>query len=145
MTTNPSPLITRAEALYSLPDALASTGYYSVFDVIRVPRDHFVRLHRDVLGRRAGSIYDLLVGYAIQVTHKFSRRDAVGSLGMAATGPFSVAGPDYANQFLGPSGWRDKAPSGAPEANDGPIAYLTHIYSRALQLENDPNVKTREP
>ncbi|KWB72613.1 hypothetical protein WL40_10785 [Burkholderia ubonensis] len=132
-----SPLIQRTETLYDLPDALSKLGYHSVFDVVRVPRERFIRQHRSTLGRRAEKMYDLAIGYAHQVSHAFRHNRVTRAVNAALSGPFSKPGPDYTSQFLdAKTGWKDKAPSGAPEANDGPVAYLTHIYHRALQEES---------
>lgn len=133
-----SPLIIRAEQLYELTDALSKLGYQSVFDVVRVPRERFVRQHRDSLGRNAGRIYDLLIGDAHQVVHQIRHTRVARAVNSALHGPFSTSGPDYANQFPDTqAGWKDKAPSGALEANDGPVAYLAYIYERALQEEKN--------
>ncbi|KWB79375.1 Tc toxin subunit A [Burkholderia ubonensis] len=136
--TRTSPLISRIEDLYQLEKTtLATLGYASVFDVVRVPRERFTRQHRNTLGRRAEKIYDLAIGYAHQVSHAFRHSRVTRAVNAALSGPFSKPGPDYTSQFLdAKTGWKDKAPSGAPEANDGPVAYLTHIYHRALQEES---------
>ncbi|NTX25628.1 hypothetical protein HT746_00415 [Burkholderia pyrrocinia] len=133
-----SPLIKRTEQLSGLPDALAELGYHSVFDVVRVPRERFIRQHSSTLGRRAEKMYDLAIGYAHQVSHAFRHNRVTRAVNAVLSGPFSKSGPDYASQFLdAKTGWKDKAPSGAPEANDGSVAYLAHIYHRALHEESD--------
>jgi Salmonella virulence plasmid 28.1kDa A protein len=138
-----SPCITSTENLYEMHGALSNLGYSSVFDVVRIPRERFVRQHQDTLGKQAGPMYDLMIGYAHQVAAQFRHNGAAREVNIAAQGPFSVSGPDYANQFFPASdpGWKDKAPSGAPEVNDGPVAYLAHIYSLALSEEtaNQPH------
>ncbi|PQQ36036.1 hypothetical protein C6H68_21745 [Photorhabdus luminescens] len=81
-------------------------------------------------------MYDLAVGYAHQVLHHFRRNPISQAVQISLRSPFSVSGPDYAKQFLDANtGWKDKAPSGSPEANDAPVAYLTHIYQLALEQE----------
>jgi hypothetical protein len=135
MTTT-SPLILRTEQLYGLSQTLSTLGYDSVFDVVRIPRERFVRQHRDVLGRQGGAVYDMIIGYAHQVVHQFRHKAVTRGFNATGHGPFSTSGPDYPTQFLDTkTGWMDKAPAGAPEANDGPAAYLTYIYGRALQEE----------
>ncbi|WP_323835770.1 insecticidal toxin complex protein TccA [Photorhabdus africana] len=131
-----SPLISRTEEIHSLPGKLTDLGYTSVFDVVRMPRERFIREHRADLGRSAEKMYDLAVGYAHQVLHHFRRNALSEAVQFSLRSPFSVSGPDYANQFLDANtGWKDKAPSGSPEANDAPVAYLTHIYQLALDQE----------
>ncbi|MDC9621818.1 Tc toxin subunit A [Xenorhabdus sp. XENO-7] len=131
-----SPLISRTEAIYNLPGKLTSLGYTSVFDVVRIPRERFIRQHRAALGRSAEKMYDLAVGYAHQVRHHFRYNPLSRAVQVSLRSPFSVSGPDYSNQFLDANtGWKDKAPSGSPEANDAPVAYLTHIYQLALEQE----------
>jgi hypothetical protein len=135
MDTPTSPLISRVEQLYALPGELAKLGYYSVFDVVHVPRERFIRLHRNTLGRRAEKMYDLAIGYAHQVVHHFRYNRVTRAVKSTLRGPFSVPGPDFKNQFPD-TDWQKKAPSGAPEANDGPVSYLTSIYQQALEQEN---------
>ncbi|WP_448511915.1 insecticidal toxin complex protein TccA [Photorhabdus laumondii] len=131
-----SPLISRTEEIYNLPGKLTDLGYTSVFDVVRMPRERFIREHRADLGRSAEKMYDLAVGYAHQVLHHFRRNSLSEAVQFSLRSPFSVSGPDYANQFLDANtGWKDKAPSGSSEANDAPVAYLTHIYQLALEQE----------
>lgn len=131
-----SPLISRTEEIHNLPGKLTDLGYTSVFDVVRMPRERFIREHRADLGRSAEKMYDLAVGYAHQVLHHFRRNPISQAVQISLRSPFSVSGPDYAKQFLDANtGWKDKAPSGSPEANDAPVAYLTHIYQLALEQE----------
>ncbi|MCC8456069.1 Tc toxin subunit A [Photorhabdus aegyptia] len=131
-----SPLISCTEEIHNLPGKLANLGYASVFDVVRMPRERFIREHRADLGRSAEKMYDLAVGYAHQVLHHFRRNPISQAVQISLRSPFSVSGPDYAKQFLDANiGWKDKAPSGSPEANDAPVAYLTHIYQLALEQE----------
>ncbi|WP_157975312.1 insecticidal toxin complex protein TccA [Photorhabdus sp. CRCIA-P01] len=133
-----SPLISRTEEIHNLPGKLTNLGYASVFDVVRMPRERFIREHRADLGRNAEKMYDLAVGYAHQVLHHFRRNSLSEAVQFGLRSPFSVSGPDYANQFLDANtGWQDKAPSGSPEANDAPVAYLTHIYQLALEQEKN--------
>ncbi|WP_176414684.1 insecticidal toxin complex protein TccA [Photorhabdus luminescens] len=133
-----SPLISRTEEIHNLPGKLTNLGYASVFDVVRMPRERFIREHRADLGRNAEKMYDLAVGYAHQVLHHFRRSSLSEAVQFSLRSPFSVSGPDYANQFLDANtGWKDKAPSGSPEANDAPVAYLTHIYQLALEQEKN--------
>lgn len=134
MTT--SPLIERVESIFSLEGELSSLGYTSVFDVAKIPRERFVKLHRGTLGIQAGAIYDLAIGYALQVAQKYRHGGVTTGIDAAVRGVFSRPGPDYPNQFLDKStGWKINAPSGAPEANDGPVAYLSYIYKRAVDQE----------
>ncbi|PQQ36037.1 hypothetical protein C6H68_21750 [Photorhabdus luminescens] len=48
-----SPLISRTEEIHNLPGKLTDLGYTSVFDVVRMPRERFIREHRADLGRSA--------------------------------------------------------------------------------------------
>ncbi|MCG1017846.1 MULTISPECIES: Tc toxin subunit A [Burkholderiaceae] len=134
MDTLTSRLIARVEQLHELPEELAKLGYHSVFDVVHVPRERFIRLHRNTLGRRAEKMYDLAIGYAHQVVHHFRYNRVTRAVKSTLRGPFSVAGPDFKNQFQD-TDWQEKAPNGALEANDGPAAYLTHLYALALKQE----------
>ncbi|MCF7695959.1 hypothetical protein KPG66_07545 [Mycetohabitans sp. B2] len=129
------PLLSRVEKLHSLEEGqLVKLGYPSVFDVVRVPRERFIRQHRAQLGRRAEKVYDLAIGYAQQVVHHFRYKRITRAVRSTLSGPFSVPGPSFSTQFPD-TNWQNKAPSGAPEANDAPVAYLTHIYELALQQE----------
>ncbi|WP_323071930.1 Tc toxin subunit A [Mycetohabitans endofungorum] len=134
MDTLTSRLIARVEQLHELPEELAKLGYHSVFDVVHVPRERFIRLHRNTLGRRAEKMYDLAIGYAHQVVHHFRYNRVTRAVKSTLRGPFSVAGPDFKNQFKD-TDWQEKAPNGALEANDGPAAYLTYLYALALKQE----------
>ncbi len=93
-----SPLIISAENLYDVQGQLARLGYNSVFDVVGISRERFVRQHRDTLGRNAGQVYDLLIGYALQVDRQFRHRPAA-AVNMAPQAPSPKPGPDYPSQF----------------------------------------------
>lgn len=133
-----SPLIERAETIFGLQGELSSLGYKSVFDVVKTSRERFIKRHRATLGIQAGEVYDLAVGYAVQVAQRYRHGGVEKGINAAVRGVFSRPGPDYPNQFLDKStGWKINAPNGAPEANDGPVAYLAYIYRRVLDQEKD--------
>lgn len=130
---SPDPLITRVWKLYNITDKFAELKYQSVFDVVRIPREQFIRQHRADLGRDVGKVYDLAVGYAQQVAHSFRRKRISREDGQTLLGPFSQPGPDYSSQFG--DKWQAMCPDGAIEADDSPVAYLTAIYNEALSQE----------
>ncbi|AOK31437.1 MULTISPECIES: Tc toxin subunit A [Burkholderia] len=130
--TSASPFITRIEDIFKLAkEPLAKLGYRSVFDFTRISREQFIRKHHASLGRHTGDIYDLAIGFAHQISHRFQRKYST------LHGAFSAQGPEYSHLFPDQkSSWKNKAPVGSPEANDGPVSYLAYIYHYALGEED---------
>lgn len=140
--TSASPFISRLEDLFQLEqEQLANLGYRSVFDVARVPRAHFIRRHRASLGRHTEGIYDLAIGFARQVNLRFQYRSPVAAADASLADPATAqGGPEYSHLFPdSKSSWKNKARIGSPEANDGPVSYLAHLYRFALGEEADGN------
>ncbi len=131
-TPTPS-LISQLEDICNIKGKLTALGYSSVFEVVRIPRERFIRQHRNGLGQPVGKVYDLAVGYAHQVAHSFRRTRANRADKQALGGPFSRSGPDYPSQFN--DNWKAMSPHGALESDDSPVAYLTAIYNEALSQE----------
>lgn len=138
----PSPLIARTEQINSVDGQLASLGYTSVFDIARIPREHFLKKHRCELGRDTGKIYDLAIGYAHQIARSFRKNRLSRAVSRNFRGAFSVNGPDYSSQFPDEV-WTGLSPVGAPEANDGVARYATALYQLALDREGDTGGNSR--
>ncbi|AHJ62553.1 Hypothetical protein GbCGDNIH3_7144 [Granulibacter bethesdensis] len=135
MSQSTSPVLSSAARTYGLQDKLVELGYTSVFDIASIPKERFIGLVGALLGDKAAPFYDLVVGYAHQVTHRFHRRSGAGDV---LEQNVQSAAPTYADLFFeAGSGWRNMAPAGALEANDGPAAYLVHLYQLALLQEGD--------
>lgn len=137
-----SPLITRTEEVHNVNGQLASLGYHSVFDIVRMPREHFIKQHRRTLGRDTGKIYDLAIGYAHQVARSFRKNRLARAVSRSLRGPFSVSGPDYSSQFPDEA-WTGLSPTGAPEANDSVVHYAAALYQLAQEREGDEGVDTK--
>lgn len=138
----PSPFIARTEQIHSVGGKLTSLGYTSVFDIVRIPREHFLKKHRRELGRDTGKIYDLAIGYAHQVARSFRKNRLSRTISSNLRGAFSVNGPDYSSQFPDEV-WTGLSPVGAPEANDGVARYATALYQLALDREGDTGGNSR--
>ncbi|MDE9436786.1 hypothetical protein KKI95_12830 [Xenorhabdus bovienii] len=136
-----SPLITRTEQIHNVDGQLTSLGYASVFDIVRIPREQFIKKHRHSLGRNTGKIYDLAIGYAHQIARSFRKSCLTRAVGQSLRGPFSVSGPDYSSQFPAEV-WTGLSPAGAPEANDGVVHYAAVLYQLALEREGDAGSNT---
>ena len=130
-----SPLIAKVEEVHGIKDQLWKLGYRSVFDMVREPRSEFVRKAAMQFGRDTVDIYDLAIGYAVQVARAYREQRLVrGGGAESGIGAFAlVEGPTYQDQFQ--EDWLNFAVNGAPEANDSPVAYLAYIYGLALALE----------
>jgi hypothetical protein len=131
-----SPLIARTEQIHSVDGQLTSLGYASVFDIVRIPREQFLKKHSSALGRDTGKIYDLAIGYAHQIARSFRKSRLSRAVSQNLRGPFSDSGPDYGSQFPDEV-WTGLSPSGAPEANDSVVHYAAVLYQLALEREGD--------
>lgn len=136
-----SPLIARTEQIHNVDGQLASLGYASVFDIVRIPREHFVNKHRHSLGRDTGKIYDLAIGYAHQIARSFRKSRLSRAVNQNLKGPFSDSGPDYSSQFPDEV-WTGLSHTGAPEANDSVVHYAAVLYQLALEREGDTGSNT---
>jgi len=136
MSDNAGRLIARLEERAGVAkNALSERGFRSVFDIVRIPRDEFIRRHHEINTHRAvGELYDRAMGYAQQVAFAYRQQKQVRAT------PFSVEGPTYIAQFE--PDWQAMAPVGSLGANTSPVAYLTSLYRLALQQEERAQSRT---
>lgn len=153
MSLSASPALKQVESSTGIPvGAFAAKNYYSVFDIVRQSRKQFITANASWLGARSGKAWDLAMGQAQYIRRLFResrltrgvrqglphtlsgqparRKDALGGIqGLVQDGP------DWQNQFG--ENWRAYCQSGAPEACDSPVSYLTWLYGQALSFEQE--------
>lgn len=145
-----SPHIQSIEARLNLPGALSRAGYLSVFDIIRHPKSRFIRRNNGLLKKQSEQAYDLALGLANQVRRAFRKNQLTASVQKTLPRTLSgqrafagvkggvqqglmTGGPSWQTQFS--DDWSGYCQSGAPEANDSPVAYLSWLYDQALSFE----------
>lgn len=153
MSLSASPAIKRVESSTGIPvGAFAEKNYHSVFDIVRQSRKQFITANASWLGARSGKVWDLAMGQAQYIRRLFRenrltrgvrqglprtisgqparRKGALGGIqGLVQDGP------DWQNQFG--ENWQAYCQSGAPEACDSPVSYLTWLYGQALSFERE--------
>ena len=134
---------------------LQGLGYHSVFDVIAVSKQRFIRRHDTTLAGRAAAIYDNAVSFSNQVAQRRRRQrlrrvdsrrsSSAGAVTTSSMVPSEVNEgelPSYAQLF--PEPWYDFCRPGEVEAIDAPVSYLVDLYKFVQQLDADstPNAIT---
>lgn len=158
MTLSASPALVQVEtALKVSPGSFANNNYRSVFDIARMSRKQFIAANISWLGLRGGKAWDLAVGQAQYMRRLFREKQLTRqirqSLTQTLSGPQAVSsrsadnvqglvqdGPTWRNQFA--ENWQAYCQSGAPEANDSPVSYLTWLYKQALTYEQEINASS---
>ncbi|WP_313123648.1 Tc toxin subunit A [Pseudescherichia sp.] len=151
MTLLSSPALQQVEtALQVTPGSFANKNYRSVFDIARTSRKQFIADNMSWLGLRGGKAWDLAVGQAQHIRRLFrenqltrqirqglpqtlSGQQAIGSTSSDNIQGLVQDGPTWQNQFA--ENWQNYCQSGAPEAVDSPVSYLTWLYKQALKFE----------
>ena len=145
-----SPCILNIETRLNLPGALSGAGYLSVFDVIRQSQSQFVRRNKGLLKEQSEQAYCLALGLANQVRRAFRKNQLTASVqkalprtlsGQRAVAPLAggaqqglmTGGPSWQTQFS--DDLTAYCQSGAPEADDSPVAYLSWLYDQARSFE----------
>jgi hypothetical protein len=145
-----SPHIKSIEARLNLHGALSGAGYLSVFDIVRQPKSQFIRRNKGMLKKQSESAYDLALGLANQLRRAFRKNQLTASVqktlprtlsGQRAVAPLPggvqqglmTGGPSWQTQFS--DDLTAYCQSGAPEAYDSPVAYLSWLYYQARSFE----------
>ncbi|WP_314420559.1 Tc toxin subunit A [Pseudescherichia vulneris] len=149
-----SPALQQVEtALKVSPGSFAKNNYRSVFDIARTSRKQFIADNMVWLGLRGGKAWDLAVGQAQhirrlfrektltrQIREEVQRQTLSGQPVRRVSGSDNIQGlvqngPTWQNQFA--ENWQAYCQSGAPEAVDSPVSYLTWLYKQALSFEEE--------
>jgi len=149
-----SPALQQVEtALKVSPGSFAKNNYRSVFDIARTSRKQFIANNMAWLGLRGGKAWDLAVGQAQhirrlfrektltrQIREEVQRQTLSGQPVRRVSGSDNIQGlvqngPTWQNQFA--ENWQAYCQSGAPEAVDSPVSYLTWLYKQALNFEEE--------
>jgi len=145
-----SPCILNIETRLNLPGALSGAGYLSVFDIIRQSQSQFIRRNKGLLKEQSEQAYCLALGLANQVRRAFRKNQLTASVqkalprtlsGQRAVAPLAggaqqglmTGGPSWQTQFS--DDLTAYCQSGAPEADDSPVAYLSWLYDQARSFE----------
>jgi len=136
------------KALRVSPGTFAKNKYHSVFDIVGKSRQQFVTANMSWLGMRGNKAYDLAAGQAQYIRRLFRKNQLTSRVqntlrGQANTNNVNSTnvqglvqdGPTWRNQFS--EGWQAYCQSGAPEAYDSPVSYLSWLYNQALTYEQE--------
>lgn len=159
MTLLASPALQQVEtALKVTPGSFANKNYHSVFDIARTSRKQFIADNMSWLGLRGGKAWDLAVGQAQHIRRLFREsqltrqvRESIQRKTLSGQPIRDVSaveniqglvqdGPTWRNQFA--ENWQNYCQSGAPEAVDSPVSYLTWLYKQALTFEQEINASS---
>lgn len=159
MTVSASPALKQVEtALKITPGSFANKNYHSVFDIVRTSRKQFIADNMSWLGLRGGKAWDLAVGQAQHIRRLFREsqltrqvRESVQRKTLSGQPVRDLSageniqglvqdGPTWRNQFA--ENWQNYCQSGAPEAVDSPVSYLTWLYKQALTFEQEINASS---
>ena len=153
MTLLASPALAQVEtALKVSPGSFAKNNYRSVFDVARTSRKQFIAANMAWLGLRGGKAWDLALGQAQYIRRLFRENQLTRQIRQGLPQTLSGQqvrsgapqgniqglvqdGPTWQNQFA--ENWQAYCQSGAPEAVDSPVSYLTWLYQQATHFEEE--------
>ncbi|QCR35054.1 Tc toxin subunit A [Nissabacter sp. SGAir0207] len=147
-----NPVLARIEKKLCLsPGIFSELGYQSVFDIVSMSKKSFMDKHQWQLGEDCEEAYALAVGVAHYVRRQFLkfREHKAGDASQQEPMPRLLQGsenvlmaqeqaslpPTWNNLFN--EEWLNYCQEEAPEANNSPVAYLTWLYHRAQEFEND--------
>ncbi|WP_238085098.1 Tc toxin subunit A [Pseudescherichia vulneris] len=153
MANSISPALQHVEkTLRVLSGSFENNSYKSVFDVIRTSRKQFIAENMSWLGLRGGKAWDLAMGQAQCIRRLFRENQLTRHI--RSTIPTTLSGqpikkrpgvgniqglvqdgPSWQNQFA--ENWQAYCQSGAPEALDSPVSYLTWLYQQATHFEEE--------
>ncbi|NHB86700.1 Tc toxin subunit A [Photorhabdus tasmaniensis] len=134
----------------TLVNTLQRLGYHSIFDIIEVSKQRFIKRHNESLSGHAEVIFDKAVSAANQLVQNYRQRqlrDYDGSTlrqanSQARSFTYSKDNadekeklPDYSSLF--PEPWDNFCQPGAIEALDSPVNYLLDLYKFVKQIELD--------
>lgn len=153
MSTSTSPALQKIESALGLSkDTFADKNYHSVFDIVRLSRKQFSTSNLSWLGSNCEKVWDLAMGQAQHIRRLFRENQLSQQVRQAlprtlsgypvrttlSTGGIQgliQKGPDWQSQFE--ENWQSHCQSGAPEAYDSPVSYLTWLYNQALNFEQE--------
>ncbi|AIS16762.1 hypothetical protein LT40_04760 [Pseudomonas rhizosphaerae] len=121
----------------SFADAMPRLGYSSVFDIIRQPKQAFVRQVRSLSDADGEMAYDNALCYATQIARSYREEQVSSGRSLPQIAPQTGVralvdvGPSYPNLFK--ENWDQFCKVGAIEAMDGPVAYLGSLRRFAEQ------------
>ncbi|MGV8004951.1 Tc toxin subunit A [Photorhabdus temperata subsp. temperata] len=134
----------------TLLNTLQHLGYHSIFDIIDVSKQRFIKRHNESLLGHAEVIFDKAVSAANQLVQNYRQRqlrDYDGATLRKASHQaryFSYSNdnadekeklPDYSNLF--PEPWDNFCQPDAIESLDSPVNYLLDLYKFVKQIELD--------
>ncbi|MEK9498814.1 Tc toxin subunit A [Photorhabdus sp. P32] len=132
MNNDISPLLEKLGNKYNFTGKIIESGYKSIFDIIRTPRNVFLAKYNSE--HQAADIYDTANSYAIQIARKFRQQHYTHHTYARSYSSLSLkGGPQYQSLFQ--DNWQQYCQNGAPEANNSPVAYLAEIYKLAMDIE----------
>lgn len=154
MSTSVSPSLQKVESALQLPHAIfANHNFFSVFDIVRQPRQLFINSSRPWLGAQSGKVWDLAMGQAQYIRRVFNEKKLTrhvrqGTIRTLSGQPvrnkagnlddyrgLKQDGPNWQNQFG--DNWQDYCQTSSPEAYDSPVSYLTWLYQQAMAFEQE--------
>ncbi|WP_434524705.1 Tc toxin subunit A [Photorhabdus asymbiotica] len=134
----------------TLVNTLQRLGYHSIFDIIEVPKQRFIKRHNESLSGYAEVIFDKAMSAANQLVQNYRQkqlRDYDGATLKKASHQaryFSDSNenideeeklPDYSSLF--PEPWDNFCQPDAIESLDSPVNYLLDLYKFIKQIELD--------
>ncbi|MBS9425060.1 Tc toxin subunit A [Photorhabdus caribbeanensis] len=134
----------------TLLNTLQRLGYHSIFDIIEVSKQRFIKRHNESLSGHAEAIFDKAVSAANQLVQSYRQRqlrdyDSASLTEASHQARYSFYSgdntnekeklPDYSNLF--PEPWDDFCQPDAIEALDSPVNYLLDLYKFVQQIELD--------
>ncbi|MEK9498685.1 Tc toxin subunit A [Photorhabdus sp. P32] len=134
----------------TLVNTLQRLGYNSIFDIIEVSKQRFIKRHNESLSGHAEVIFDKAASAANQLVQSYRQRQLRDYDGASLKKASHQARystyisdntddkeklPDYSNLF--PEPWDDFCQPNAIEALDSPVNYLLDLYKFVQQIELD--------
>ncbi|QTL38605.1 toxin [Xenorhabdus budapestensis] len=137
---------------FSLVDALKNLGYHSIFDIVSVSKQRFVKRHNQSLTGHAEIIFDKAVSMANQLVQHYRQNslrqhDREKASFRISGAEYQDAGgqvgklPDYSSLF--PEPWDNFCQPDAIESLDSPANYLLDLYKFVQQIEVDGTNQAR--
>ncbi|OWO80543.1 toxin [Photorhabdus luminescens] len=134
----------------TLVNTLQRLGYNSIFDIVEVSKQRFIKRHNQSLSGHAEVIFDKAMSAANQLVQSYRQRqlrDYDGASLIKASHQAKYSSyisdnideeeklPDYSSLF--PEPWDDFCQPNAIEALDSPVNYLLDLYKFVQQIELD--------
>ncbi|WP_258087023.1 Tc toxin subunit A [Xenorhabdus bovienii] len=129
-----------------LVDSLRNLGYHSIFDIVSLSKQRFIKRHNESLAGHAEIIFDKAVSMANQLVQYYRQNPLRQYDGQTAaflstttdnqnTNEQTGKLPDYSGLF--PEPWDDFCQPDAIESLDSPANYLLDLYKFIQQIEVD--------